>query len=614
MKRVTTALTALKLSTATGVMAAALALSADSFADTVNTGPDLIIHNAMITTQNEAQPQASALAIKGERIYIVGDDADILTLQTDGTTVIDADTRRLIPGLNDAHIHLLQDADAFNFLLRWDGVGSLKTALDMLREQAARTPDGEWVMVVGGWSPSQFEENRLPTLEELKEAVPNNPFMVTYAHNVGFLNQLAIDAIGVANEDFWMPPYTEFERDEDGALTGKFTGVPSSVMFWVLEHFVPMPSDAERYSSHQQIVKLLNEFGLTSVIVAGGRAYPERHQFIQQLVHEGNLNLRFSFTEIGAPDYAAQTTEVDAILDRITNIAPISVGQNQHPTMLHGYEFEGVGEAIRLAHLDFENFDQPAHILDHNKLFEEMKIDIARLVARRIPFRVHGTYDENITRLLDAIEEVNRTLPLDGLRWAIEHAEFISEANIVRVKQLGGGITLQGKLAMHADGFIETYGADRAHLTPPIRALMDAGIPLTLGTDAFRVASFNPWLTMGWTVTGVSLSGTEALSEDNRLTRAEALELYTLGSAWFQYDEHEKGRIAPGQLADFALLSEDYFSIPTQQIQNITSVLTVVGGRVVHGENEFEEYSATLPPAIPTWAPVNHYPGYHAAQ
>src|SRR3954469_13918137 len=127
-------------------------------------GADLIVFNGKITTQNLAQPQASALGVKGGRIYSVGTDAEILSLKDGNTRLIDADGKRLIPGLLDAHVHVLNES-ANNYNVRWDGVPTLKRALEMLSEQARRTPDGQWVRVIGGWSPYQFAEKRLPTIE-----------------------------------------------------------------------------------------------------------------------------------------------------------------------------------------------------------------------------------------------------------------------------------------------------------------------------------------------------------------------------------------------------------------------------------------------------------------
>jgi predicted amidohydrolase YtcJ len=224
---------------------------------------------------------------------------------------------------------------------------------------------------------------------------------------------------------------------------------------------------------------------------------------------------------------------------------------------------------------------------------------------------MHVTYNENLTPFLDALEKVIQTTPLDGMRWSIEHAETITPENIERVKRLGGGICLDNKMAIHGDAFVKTHGREKALYTPRLRALVNSGIPLALSTDAFRVSPANPWLAISWAVTGKSVSGSVVLAEDNRLSREEALRLYTTGATWFENLENEKGRIAPGNLADFVLLSKDYFTVPEDEIKHISSVLTVVNGRVVFGWERYSNLAPKLPEPLPYWSPVKHFGGYY---
>jgi predicted amidohydrolase YtcJ len=238
---------------------------------------------------------------------------------------------------------------------------------------------------------------------------------------------------------------------------------------------------------------------------------------------------------------------------------------------------------------------------------------VAKLVQRRIPFRMHISYDENITPFLDALEKLNQKTPLNGLRWSIEHAETISPVNIARVKALRGGIALDTKMALHGDGFIKTHGRHKASLTPRLRQLVDSGVPLAMSTDAFRAATFNPWVGISWIVSGKSVSGSEVLAKDNRLSRAEALGLFTRGAAWFMNAESEMGMIAPGHLADFVLLDRDYFAVPESQIKSIASVLTVMDGRVVFGAQDYSALSPQLPDILPVWSPIKYFGGYHGA-
>lgn len=573
-----------------------------------NPGADLIVFNAKIYTGTRSQPEATALAVKSGRIYSIGSDAAILGMKGATTKVIDAHSRRVVPGVIDAHIHVLNDL-AYNYNVRWDGVPTLRQALMMLHEQAARTPEGQWVKVIGGWSPYQFEENRFPTLAELREAVPNRPMIVQYAYNQAFLNKQAMDALGVGTDRFPQLPDVEIEKDARGNPTGVVRGY--TWLFLALETMVPQPSFAEQVSSVVSSVHGLNRFGVTTIIDNGGRwAYPKGQEVVSVLAREGRLNLRMPFVDLqlgaGGP-----VNMVDLELEAITKTAPISPGQNLYPDLAHGLEYRGAGEVLSGDVHDHENFDRPAVIVEPEKMRSFVEQDVKKLILNRVPFRMHITYNENITPFLDALEQVNETIPLDGLRWSLEHAETITPQNIARVKQLGGGIALDGKMALHADSFIKRYGREKALETPPLRMLMDSGIPLAMTTDAFRAATYNPWVAMSWMVTGKSVSGSEALAENNRLTRAEALQLFTRGAAWFADAESEMGAIAPGNLADFALLDRDYFAVPDDQIKSVSSVLTIMNGKIVFGGQEYADQSPTLPTTLPTWSPVRYFGTYY---
>ncbi len=584
------------------------AFDASAQSNTTFVGADLIVHHAKITTQTAAQPEASALAVKGGRIYAVGNDAEILALKDNHTQIIDADGRRLLPGLEDAHIHPLNERN-FNYKVRWDGVPTLKRALEMLTEQAARTPEGQWVKVTGGWSPYQFAENRQPTIDELNKAVSNRPLYIQYAYNRGYLNKMAMKKLGVGTSKFPDVPETELEKDKKGNYTGVINGY--TFTFLTLDALLPSPTPEEEVSSLVHVIHDLNRFGLTSVLDATSIiGYPEGHKPLQTLVSEKRLNIRFPFVDIGW-DQKTNDPFVDTEIKRITKIAPISPGQNLHPDMEHGYEYEGMGEAIRAEIHDHENFDKPAYIIPKERIMQYAEEDVRKLIQKRIPFRMHVTHNENLTPFLDALEKVIQTTPLDGMRWSIEHAETITPENIERVKKLGGGIALDNKMALHGDAFVKTHGKQKALYTPRLRDLVNSGIPLSLTTDAFRVSPANPWLALSWAVTGKSVSGATVLADDNRLTREEALRLYTTGAAWFENEENEKGRIAPGNYADFVLLTKDYFTVPEDQIKSISSVLTVVDGRVVFGSEKYTELAPKLPEPIPYWSPIKYFGGYY---
>ncbi|MFD2792425.1 amidohydrolase [Promicromonospora vindobonensis] len=572
-------------------------------------GADSIIINAKIFTNNLGQAEASALAVKNGRIYSVGPDAEILSLKNSETQVIDAHGRTLIPGIIDAHTHVLNES-GYNYIVRWDGVPTLRTALAMLREQAERTPEGQWVKAIGGWSPYQFEENRFPTMDELRAAVPNHSLIVQYAYNRAFLNEKAMEELGVGTEQFPALPGTEFEKDDRGNYTGVVHGY--TFTFVAVETMVPQLSFDEEVSSLVHTVHALNRFGITSAVDAGNRGYPGPQATVDVLARDNRLNVRMPFVDMQFGD-GTPMNMVDAQIEAITRTAPISPGQNLHPTLEHGHVYRGAGEVLQLEVHDHENFDRPAVIIDPGQMRRHVEENVVKLVRRRIPFRMHISYNENITPFLDALEEMNEETPLDGLRWSIEHAETISPENIARVKNLGGGIALDSKMALHGDGFVKTHGREKALKTPRLRQLVDSGIPLAMTTDAFRAATFNPWVGVSWMVSGKSVSGSEVLAQGNRLSRVEALKLFTSGPAWFMNTESEMGKIAPGNLADLVLLDRDYFTVPEEQIKDISAVLTVMDGRVVFGAQEYSSLTPPLPDILPAWSPVKHFGGYYWA-
>jgi predicted amidohydrolase YtcJ len=282
---------------------------------------------------------------------------------------------------------------------------------------------------------------------------------------------------------------------------------------------------------------------------------------------------------------------------------------NHAVSRLNGCVLQGAGELLLWNASDFENFMAPRP--EWQEFVEQELTTVTRVIAsHQWPIRIPATYDERISRILDVFESVFNETGYRS-RWAIDHAETITPRNIARIKAMGGGIAVQDRVAFAGEYFAKRYGEQAAASAPPLRALVDAGIPVGAGTDATCVSSYNPWLSLYWMVTGKTVGGTQLASPGSRLSREEALRLYTVGSAWFSGEEELKGRIAPGQYADFAILSADYLSVPAEQIRTIESVLTVTGGDVVHSAPPFTTFTPEpLPPVSPAWSPVAVFGGY----
>jgi len=274
------------------------------------------------------------------------------------------------------------------------------------------------------------------------------------------------------------------------------------------------------------------------------------------------------------------------------------------------YRHNGAGEMLVYSAADFEDFRVPRPEMPPN-METDLEPVVRLLAERRWPWRLHATYDQTISRALDVFEKVNRDIPLQGLNWFFDHAETITDRNIDRIAALGGGIAVQHRMAYQGEYFVERYGARAAEATPPIKAMLRAGLPVGAGTDATRVASYNPWVSLSWLVTSKTIGGLSLYPVANRLDRETALRLWTERNTWLSNEVGKKGQIKVGQLADLALLSRDYFSVAEDEIAHLRSVLTILDGKVVHGEDDYAKLAPDLPKPLPEWSPVASFGGYH---
>ena len=557
---------------------------------------DLILFNGRLHTVDRAKPRASAVAIKDGRFIAVGNDAQAMALRGAGTQVIDLMGRTVIPGLNDSHLHLIRGGLNYNLELRWEGVPSLADALRLLKEQAQRTPAPQWVRVVGGWNEFQFAEKRMPTLEELNQAAPDTPVFVLHLYDRALLNRAALKVVGY-DRNTPNPPGGEIVRDGNGNPTGMLIARPNAmILYSTLAKGPKLPLEYQ-INSTRQFMRELNRLGVTSAIDAGGgfQNYPDDYQVINQLAAKQQLTVRIAYNL-----FTQKPREELADFKNWTS----SVNYGQGDDFLR---HNGAGEMLVFSAADFEDFLEPRPDLPQT-MEQELEPVVRHLVEQRWPFRLHATYDESISRMLDVFEKVDRDIPFNGLPWFFDHAETISPKNIERVRALGGGIAIQDRMAFQGEYFVERYGAKAAELTPPIQRMLAEGIPVGAGTDATRVSSYNPWTSLYWMVSGRTVGGLELYPQG--LSRDTALELYTHGSAWFSSEQGKKGQIKVGQLADLVALSADYFSVEEEAIKWIESLLTVVDGKVVHAAGDFAKLAPPSLPVTPDWSPVAKVPGH----
>jgi predicted amidohydrolase YtcJ len=499
-------------------------------------------------------------------------------------------------------MHAIRGGLHFNMELRWDGVPSLSDALRMLREQAAITPPPQWVRVVGGWTEFQFAERRMPTLDEINAVAPDTPVFVMHLYDRAWLNGAALRAVGFT-KDTPPPPGGEIQRDSRGNPTGLLIAKPNANILYSTLAKGPKLSHDDQLNSTRLFMRELNRFGVTSAIDAGGgfQSYPGDYAVIDQLHRDNEMSIRLAYNL-----FTQKPKEELADFTRWTGMTYAGAGDDF-------LKLNGAGEMLVFSAADFEDFLEPRP--DMAPVMEsELEAVIRRLVENRWPFRLHATYDETIDRALDVYERVNRDIPFAGLHWFFDHCETISDRNIERIRNLGGGIAVQNRMAFQGEYFLARYGSTQAQRTPPIRRMLEFGVPVGAGTDATRVSSYNPFVALHWLITGTTIGGAQLFSESNRMSRSEALRLYTSGSAWFSSDEGRKGSLIPGQLADCAVLSEDYFDVPEAEIKQIESVLTVVGGHVVYAAEEYLHLGPKPLRSSPDWSPVNVYGGYTKAQ
>ncbi|MEM8916231.1 MAG: amidohydrolase, partial [Pseudomonadota bacterium] len=555
-------------------------------------------------TMDPETPDATALAAKDGVFVAVGDDAVVQPFIGPFTQVINGGGKRVIPGLIDSHTHSIRGGVNYNLEVRWDTADSLEEALHLLRVQADRTPEGQFIRVAGGFSEFQFKEKRLPTVAELDAVAPNHPVLIHHLYKMTLLNSRATAYYGYDQAGHPTYPGGVIEKDGNGDPTGRLLAAPSGLLMYRTLAGAPKLSIRDQINSSMHYMNELNGLGLTSVSDAGGGGmeFPDAdpYQVIRWMHQE-----RLLTTRIGYHSFPQHKGQELANYQEWTKETRAGSGDDM-------LKFVGAGENLAWASYDFEIFADARPDIDDGA--EDYQREVMTVLGEAgWPFRQHVTYDETGDRLLPVYEDVAKGAGLvDG--WFIDHVETFSERNLERIAELGGGIALQNRLQFQAEDFIANYGEEALKKTPNFRAILDLGVPVGGGTDATRVTSYNPWFSIQWMATGLSRGGIRMYDDANLLTREEALRVWTTGSAWFTGDAGQKGAIRAGQLADFALLDRDYFQVTDVEIAKLKSELTVLGGEVVFGANEFAAYDLRhMPPISPDWSPVVTFGGGESA-
>lgn len=473
----------------------------------------------------------------------------------------------------------------------------------MLKEQAQRTPQGQWIRVVGGWNEYQFEEKRLPTLEEINEATGDVPAFILYLYGKAWVNKAGLKNLNI-NADTPNPAGGLIEKNNDGNPTGILVAEPNAFILYSTLAKLPELTTEEKINSTLQYMTELNRLGVTAVMDAGGgfQNFPDDYAITDSLNRLGKITLRL-------PYFLFAQKKGTELNDFTKWIGIVEVDRHVYNGINEvDYHVQGGGENLVADAGDFENFLFPRPDLPAS-MEGNLKAVIQLLVKNRWPFRLHATYNESITRDLNVIEQVNKETPLNGLVWFIDHAETISEENLQRIKALGGGIAIQHRMAYQGESFIHRYGKKAALAAPPVKRMLELGLPVGLGTDGTRVASYNPWIALYWITSGKTIGGVQVMAKENVVDRVTALKLMTAGG-YSLIKEQSKGKIQKNYYADLIILNKDYFTVQDEEIKTISSKLTIVDGKIVYGDKDYNLVAPSSLPVIPAWSPVKFFGGY----
>ncbi len=526
---------------------------------------DSVLLGGKVVTLDGRSSVQEAVAVRDDRIAAVGRSDEVRALARPGTRVIDLGGRTVIPGLIDSHIHAIRAALSYATEVHWIGARSIPEALGRIRAAARAAAPGAWLIVAGGWTEQQFAERRRPTQAELVSAAPEHPVYVQLFYHAALLTPAGFRALGIEG-DADVPPSGRLERDAAGVPTGWISGDGPAITGLFAR--LPRPTAAQQREGTRAFFRELNRLGLTGVVDPGGfNMAPPDYAPLFTLWQEGALTLRVVYS-VFAQRRGAELDDFRAL----TQLLPMGFGDDW-------LRFNGIGEAVTWA---MYNNDAPTEA--DTAAF----LEAARWAAeRRMTLTIHWNNDASVGHLLDVFERVNRERPLAPLRWSIAHLNDASAESLGRMRALGVGWTMQDAMYFEGDQFLRERGAAAARRTPPIRTALRLGVAVGAGTDAHRVMSYHPFVALRWMLDGKTVAGTPMRGPDETPTREEALRLYTLGSAWFAHDEARRGALEPGRLADLAVLSGDYLTVPVDEIGGLESRLTMVGGRIVYADGPF---------------------------
>ena len=542
------------------VAGALLAIAGAALVHAQQAGVDTVLTNGKIITVDNKFTVAQAVAVRGDRIVAVGTNQQINALAGPNTKRIDLGGKAVIPGLIDAHAHLMRGAETWTTEARFDDVESRKQALDIVRAKAAELGAGKWVYNLGGWSYDQFADNPTPlTKAELDQVAPNNPVYLQFSRCCAFLNTKGIDAMGLAGVN---QPW--IEKDASGKPTGRINDPGLGMMAGK----IPGPPKETYAASAQTMIRDLNRAGLTTSGISG--CPQEQKDVYREMQRKGELTFRFMCMAGPAGGGPGRGGDAAAALQRqVASIGLIKLfqGDNYIDDVM-------VGESLAYS----DNMMQPhvSYTAEQGTSWKALATEVAK---HGMPLQQHATISESFGFFLDQIESINKDYPIKNLRWAFCHLDQVSADDLDRMKKLGMWAAVRAIPPVMGQAFNRAHG-DRSYDMPPLRMIQDSGIMWGFHTDTNEVNQYKPFVTLWFAVTGKMVGG--KVVNHQTITREEALIAHTRSNSYFLMRENDLGSIAPGKLADLVVMDRDYLTIPADQIKDIKPVITMLGGKIAY--------------------------------
>ncbi len=536
--------------------------------------PDVILFNARVHTMAASNATATALAIKGPRIVAVGSDDEIRSLAAPHTIVEDMVQAVVIPGLIDAHNHLLSTGQTLNQIPLYD-CRSLEHILQRVADRAAVTPPGQWI-IGRGWDESLLAERRHPTRHDLDRVAPHHPVVLHRVWNKLVCNSAALRIAGVSRDTLDPPasaPYAgSFERDANGAPTGLFRDRAKSL---ILDH-VPEPNEDQRLAAIATACRAYNAVGITCVAEPG--LNPAEVRAFHRALREQALTVRVDLLLAGWGFVSAH--DEARLKDRFTDIG-VEGGFGDEMLRLAGIKLMpdgGIGD--RTARLFEPYAGEP-----HNRgqwVIEPERLESAIAWVHELGWSmdIHTCGDEAQAAVVRAFARAQQTQPKPWLRHRVHHA-YLPTPEVLHLMAGHGipAVVSNPFLASLGESFVSSLGEVRASRVMPLRTYLDAGVPLAGSSDS-PVADYNPWIGMAAAVTRTTVTG-RLLGPEERITVQEALHSYTIGGAHAIGRERELGSLEPGKLADLVVLPRDPLGIAGEELATLRPLATMLSGRWV---------------------------------